>query len=429
MIHVDEKNLIIYAPDGAHSPYGPSGSKKWINCSGSINAGKGRPNKSSSYANEGTAAHGLSEVCRIENVKASRYKGWTVRVSRGKEGDANFETSDHLVDQVMIDSVQEFIDWCNDVPAERILIEETLPYEEYVPGGFGTLDDGRLSDDLCVLTDFKHGTGVQVWAEKNEQLLFQALSVYLKYRAWFSFKHFVLRIAQPRLGHFDVWGIDKDGNYTLTLEYLLEWAKNTARPAYLRTLQPNASRAAGDWCQFCTAKGDCNTRAAKMLADVTRECDFTSIEAAAEAVEPVADATMLPHELDACLRVVDDVMAWCKDVKKHAMAEMQSGTYKGTWKLVEGRSKRIYIVPESELEEELVEGFGLTEQQLYKKKFITPAQLEKIIGKKHEIMLTCVRKPPGKPKLAPPDDKRPAMEPAVLAQFANLDEEEKDDDD
>lgn len=421
MVHVDEKNLIIFAPDGAHSPYGPSGAKKWIKCSGSINASKGRPNRSSSYANEGTAAHGLSEVCRNENVKASRFKGWIVRVSRGEPGDANYETSDHLVDQVMIDSVQEFVDWCNDIPAERILIEETLPYEEYVPGGFGTLDDARINDNECVITDFKHGMGVQVWAENNEQLMLQALGVFLKYRHWFSFDRFVLRIAQPRLGHFDVW--------ETTLMHILEWADTVAATAAVRTKLVNAPRAAGDWCQFCLAKGDCETRAKKILADVTRECDFKGIEDAAAAVVPAVDASMLPHELDACLAAVDDIMAWCKDVKAFATREKMAGTYKGTWKFVEGRSKRIYIVPEDELAEELREEAGLTDDQIFQKKLISPAKLEKLIGKKHEIMLTCVRKPPGKPKLAPPDDKRPAMESSVVAQFANLDEEEKDDDD
>src|SRR6185369_2813933 len=189
---LDPVKKLMIVKDGRHSPWGPSGAKKWIHCAGSVNAAKAHPNKSSSYANSGTAAHAVSEVCRLQNQKAAEYKGWTVRVARGED----FE--DIECNQAMVDSVQEFVDYCNDVPAEMVLIEQLLPYAEYVEPGFGTLDDARLDDDRCVITDFKDGQGVQVFAKDNEQLKLQAISVYLKFRSWFSFSKFKLRIAQPR---------------------------------------------------------------------------------------------------------------------------------------------------------------------------------------------------------------------------------------
>ena len=48
---------------GAHSVFGPSGSVKWLNCPGSINAEKGIPDTTSEFAQEGTDAHELSEIC------------------------------------------------------------------------------------------------------------------------------------------------------------------------------------------------------------------------------------------------------------------------------------------------------------------------------------------------------------------------------
>ena len=67
--------------------------------------------------------------------------------------------------------------------------------------------------------------------------------------------------------------------------------------------------------------------------------------------------------------------------------------------------------------------------KIYKKKLISPKQLEGIIGKKHEIMRTCVKKPPGKPKLVPGDDKRKPMDAALIEQFADLGAEKEDDED
>jgi hypothetical protein len=424
-VYIDTESRIIHAPDGLHSSWGPSSAKKWINCSGSINAAKGRKKKSSSYANEGTAAHAVSEICRHRNVKAEEFKGYIVRVSRGNPGEEDFETSDHVCDQEMVDSVQEFIDYCNDVPAEQVLIEQLLPYAEYVPPGFGTLDDARLNDDLCVITDFKHGKGVQVWAKDCEQLMLQALGVYLRYKGIFSFKKFILRIAQPRIGHFDEW--------ETTLEHILKWANEVAARAYIRTLEPNAPRTAGDWCMFCPAKYDCDARAKTMLGHMVGEfADLTEATALVKEAD-VDTGRMTPEDVARCLGVFDQIKGWIKDVEAHGRLEALAGRPpqipgEEPWKFVEGRSKRVYSVDEEELLE-AAEDAGVPSNVMYTKKLITPAKLEKIIGKKHEIMIECVRKPPGRPKLVPPTDKRKTMAQAMVEQFADLDEEKEDDDD
>jgi len=419
---LDPVKKLMIVKDGRHSPWGPSGAKKWIHCAGSVNAAKAHPNKSSSYANSGTAAHAVSEVCRLQNQKAAEYKGWTVRVARGED----FE--DIECNQAMVDSVQEFVDYCNDVPAEMVLIEQLLPYAEYVEPGFGTLDDARLDDDRCVITDFKDGQGVQVFAKDNEQLKLQAISVYLKFRSWFSFSKFKLRIAQPRLGHFDEWDT--------TLEELLSWAKDVVTPAYKATLDPNAPRTAGAWCTegFCPARYACETRAKAMLGHLVGE--FEDISAAVVDVKNSDPDTSAMSSADVarCLSVLDQIETWAKDVRAHGLREIAAGRPpqepgKKPWKLVESRSKRVYCVPEDVVIAKVREEELLSDDELFKRKLISPKQLEGKIGKKHEIMLTCVKKPPGKPKLAPGEDKRPAMEQALIEQFGDLGDEKESDDD
>lgn len=418
---VDFEKKLMVVQDGKHSAWGPSGAKKWIHCAGSINAAKAYPKKSNIYANSGTAAHAVSEYCRLHDVKAELFKNWTIRVSRSEGVD------DILCDQRMVDSVQEFIDYCDQVPAEMVLVEQLLPYAEYVPGGFGTLDDARLNDDLCVITDFKDGQGVQVFAEENEQLKLQALGVYLKYRAFFAFSKFILRIAQPRLGHFDEWEI--------TLLALLAWAKDIIVPAYKATLDPNAPRAAGAWCTegFCPARFDCPTRAKAMIGHLVGE--FEDLDAGTTALKEADTNTdkLSSADLARCLSVLDQIKAWAKDLEAHALRETAAGRPpqepgKLPWKFVESRSKRIYIVPEDVVIERVEDECDIPSNELYKKKLISPKQLEGKIGKKHPIMTECVKKPPGKPKLVPGEDKRPSMAAALINTFADLGEEKEDDD-
>jgi len=425
-VKVDKKAKRIIVEDGLHSPLGPSSAKRWLNCPGSVRATAGMPSSSSEYADEGTAAHGLSEHCRLHNVRAKRFLGWRIDVLRG-EDKRTFE-----VTQEMIDSVQEFIDRCEEVPASMVLVEQLLPFEEYVPGGFGTLDDARLRPGIGVITDFKHGKGVQVYAEENEQLMCQALSVYLKWDWLFEFKEFVLRISQPRLDHFDDW--------TISVERLLDWSLNVLSRGAVATTYPNALFAAGSWCQFCKIKGACETRTLWATSQVLQvpQSEFEDLDAAIAAVQaaPLKDVgtgndMMSNAQLAKALGVVDLIAGWCKDVKAVAMRFLQQGFPVGDWKLVEGRSKRQWNLPEEKIAEVLQEEGGLSEDQVYEKKILTPPKAEKLIGKKHPLITSpvYVNKPRGKPKLAPGTDKRPALSVDVLLEFADLGEEEEKDDD
>lgn len=420
----------IYTHDGAHSPLGPSSAKRWLNCPGSVRATAGLPSSSSEYADEGTAAHGVSEYCRIHDAEASEFLGWKVEVARG-DVVRTFEC-----DQEMVDSVQAFVDWCNEVPADLVLVEPLVRYDEYVHQGFGTLDDARLRPRRGVITDFKHGKGVQVFAEHNEQLMTYALAVWLGYNWLFEFDEFVLRVAQPRLDHFDEW--------TISVAELLQWASEVLRPGgeFVMTKEGSEKFAAGSWCQFCKIKQSCETRARWALSQVVQvpPDEFEDLD---EAVERASKAALsfeaaqaeMPSEVIAkCLAVADYVASWCKDIKAAAMRRLQQRIPVGDWKLVQGRSRRTWNLPELEIAAVLKEEGGVDP---YEHKLLTPPKAEKKIGKKHPIMtarddegnLIYVLKSPGKPKLAPATDKRPAMSVDMLKEFDDLGEEEEEEED
>ena len=66
---------------------------------------------------------------------------------------------------------------------------------------------------------------------------------------------------------------------------------------------------------------------------------------------------------------------------------------------------------------------GVKKADLYTYTLVGVPAAEALIGKKHELFKTHVRKPPGKPTLAPPTDKRPPLTIDPTTEFSDLDAE------
>ena len=74
------------------------------------------------------------------------------------------------------------------------------------------------------MDDFKYGLGVQVFAYENPQLAQYALGVLDELDADGAVNTIHIRIAQPRLGHYDTWTVDRVGlvDFGLALKAKLE---------------------------------------------------------------------------------------------------------------------------------------------------------------------------------------------------------------
>lgn len=417
---------IIFVPEDEHSPLGPSSAERWINCPDSVAATRGILDPGSDFALEGTAAHGLSETCRKGNIAAKEFLGWTMRVET-RVGPKPFK--DFPVTQEMVDAVQEFIDWIDETPGED-LCEERVHYDEYVPKGFGKLDAARLAE-VADVTDLKYGKGIQVFAANHTQTKIYALGIYLKYNWLFGFKGFNLKIAQPRLGHFDSWYI--------SIEDLLKWADEVLRPAAARVLAGDKTRKAGDWCTFCKIRLTCETRAKSLMTELVGD-EFENLDEAVKKTETLTIDSLRDREhVATMLKAADRIVRFFKALRVYAMKEIQQGNSIGDWKLVAGRAKRVYNEEPETAVKRLIAN-GLPEDKAYKVTPISPAQAEAELGK--DIFAPAkdatARKPAkpagrlfglvtkldGKPTLAPGSDNRPALVHVDPSDFENLDDEE-----
>ncbi len=383
-----------------HSERGPSSSPRWLNCPGSVILIRDLEKTDSVYAAEGNAAHELSEWCRVENKPAEHWRGIIIKV-----GKFEFE-----VDQEMIDGVNSFVEYVDQLPGDP-LYEVRVDYHHWVPGGFGTLDDGRLNDGVAYITDLKYGKGVQVFAEQNAQLKMYALGVFATYDYLYDFEKFVLTIHQPRLDHVDT--------FEISCEELLDRAEFIVKPIAEQTLKPGAELKAGDHCMFCPAKDFCKVREKYVMETVMN--DFEDIDSGEREV-----LFMSNKEVGLALPKLASIKKWCGDVAAHARSEVAKGHIVphpelGDYKLVEGRSNRAW----KGTQEQVVEGLSLEVEDLdalWEKKLVTPAKAEKLLGKKVDIS-DLIHKPQGKAVLVPGTDKRDSLEMKVENEFGDIENE------
>lgn len=404
---------VTVIPEGEHSPWGPSSSKRGINCSGSVKASQGAPGDESVYAAEGTAAHYLSELGRKNNLPCIDWLGHVFKV-----GEYEF-----TVDEEMADSAQAFNDWCAESPGTP-LTEQRINYSNHFPPeaiaefgeAFGTLDDARLCDDIVAIKDFKHGKGVQEWAKDNSQLKFQALGVLEDFGYLYDIKGFNLGICQPRLSHYDTWDI--------STEELLRWAGDTI-PGWAQRAMEGTQFAAGDWCQFCRIRRKCAVRANSNVQLMLAHEEFEDLDQLeTHALRAQNRLQFITNEQIAkIVPALDAFTKWIKDVKVRAvMGLMNKEAGYESLKLVAGRSNR-KVIDEAKFAEKLS---TLKVDPYAPRKVISVAVAEAALGKK-EFDRRFKKdedwtKPPGKPKLVTADDKRPAITNANLNDFDNLDE-------
>ena len=150
--------------------------------------------------------------------------------------------------------------------------------------------------------------------------------------------------------------------------------------------------AGSDQCRFCEALADCRKRAEYNLTlDEFRSRPSSGLN---------------EEEMASILSQVDEMIVWGGDIKEFALENALNGTKYPGFKVVAGRSATRFTD-----EEAVAEAVRAAGEEPYEQKLLGITALKQKLGKKkfQEILggLTC--KPPGKPRLVPVMDKRPAI--------------------
>ncbi len=383
------------AEEKSHALLSASSSHRWLKCTRCVRLEEKFPEKTSSYAEEGTLAHEIAEFkVRSYFLEAMPKATYTRRLNKLKK-------EEHFDKEMLVhtDTYLEFIKGeamqTNSKPF--IAVEQTVDYSKYAPEGFGTADCILISGDTLQVIDFKYGKGVPVSAEENPQMKLYALGALELFGVFYDIQKIKLSIVQPR--------IDNISNYELTKQNLVDWGENVVKPQAEKAFMGVGEYVQGEHCRFCRAKGACEFRATENM----------------KVVEEIKNTTgVLSHEQTGeMLTKTEGVEQWIKDLKEHALNELLNGEQIPGWKAVEGRSNR--KIADVDKAFEILEENGYEEALLYERKPLTLTALEKTLGKK-EVALAIgdyIEKPKGAPTLAKETDKREPFKTSAADEFKN----------
>ena len=235
-----------------HAKLSASGSKKWLNCPLSVKLESKIPNESSTYAEEGTKAHELSELKLRRKLNLIGNKVYADELSKLSFDDEMDKYTDYYCDAVL------GIVYKYDLNYSMVKLEERVDFSPWVIEGFGTSDVIVISNNVLEIIDLKYGKGVLVSAENNPQLMLYALGVLNDYGYLYNIEKVIMTIVQPRL--------DNISSFSISIPELLEWGKDV-RVRASKAYNGEGECIVGKHCDegFCRAKPICKAYADERL--------------------------------------------------------------------------------------------------------------------------------------------------------------------
>lgn len=383
----------------AHSPLGASGASRWMVCSGSpkqcakVEARDG-VEESSSFAEEGTVAHEVSECALKNDEETWRHVG---REIKGTKVSAEMA----IATDFFVRSIHEAH------PGFRegtYYVERKFHCPEIHELFYGTADFVYLDETTGTvhIWDYKHGIGVVVEAKDNVQLSYYAVGVLEELGLWKgNWRRVVLHVVQPRAYHQDgpirVW--------ETTRKELSRWASDELIPA-MDKAQDSDELVPGKHCRFCAARGvgDCPA-----LDEIEERA-----KALSEEIESKEDHEVTGEELGEFLDLFDLLKMRATKASTQAFHRLNTGRAKVPgYKLVEGDAHRKWR-DEKEAEKELVKKFG--EKAYQPKKLKSPAQIAKM-AEGAAMVSRLAFKPKGNPTVVGASDARPEVSKDTKSSF------------
>lgn len=394
----------------AHSKFSASSSHRWMTCPGSMVLESTQPNSSSSYADEGSAAHWVASEVLLGKLTLADAVGQDWWPSEG--GKAVRITQD------MCAHVQTYIDTVKTYGGE-LLVEQRVHYHNWLgckkDEAFGTSDAVIMDGDLITIVDLKFGMGVRVFAEENPQLMLYALGALYEFEMLGDFKRARMVISQPRLGHHDEWECDVAEIHAFAARAKAAVAEVQSAGKLEALALYSKLHVDEEACRFCKAKAVCPALAAEVREVVTLGSENIVDDFDSLTEDTIASA---PDLSDDELRQKMAAVPLLEMFSTAVRAEMERRLFAGGdpqslgFKLVEGkRGNRAWSDCEAALE--AMKSMRLKHEDIYSYSLNGPAPMEKLLKKENPrrwaTLQALIVQPEGRPHVAPVSDRRPAL--------------------
>lgn len=376
----------------AHAPFAPSSAMRWSTCHASYAEETGYKDEESPFAAEGTEAHDLLE-----------------RAIKAKTRPSELEPDHPAAHDVNV--CYDLIEVSLHDPNLMVMSEVKVKLTDDC---YGTADviiiDPKQS--LLVVVDYKHGRGVIVEPD-CEQLLIYAMAAMRDFDCMLdkSIEHLQTTIVQPRASH------DEGPIRTKMRPRVEAMGELTPILAAMEDIKAGSMTYAPSEsaCRFCKARANCKAIADKALAGVRSM--FT--EAGCLDVPTAEDGRGLTNEQKAAVLEARGLFnIFIKAIEEDVETTLLSGKSFPGYKLVAGRSNRVFDGDEEEIQDFCRNVLKLKPSEFSKTTLLGPAPIEKLIDTKKrggkaklEQFHKFVVKPEGKPTIVPESDKRPAIQP------------------
>ena len=366
-----------------HALLSASSAYRWLECPPSAVAAEMYTEVETEFAAEGTLAHEVAEA--IADGATSK-----------QLAEMRKENPDITVE--MIECAEAYREYIHTHSTSKsiTLLEQRVDFSPWVPDGFGTCDCIIIHDETLIIIDYKYGVGVPVSATDNPQMKLYALGAMNDFGFAYDVKKVEMHIFQPR--------INNTSDFELTTEALLTWAEKTVKPIAQKAIKGKGKYKAGSHCKFCPHAGRCRT--------LTKTCrEYVETHSLRAAVPVLA-----PHEVAEVLSMEPLISVWRRAVTAQAMTTLLNGGDVPGYKVVEGRGTRTWTEDIKVVNTLL--GDGLLMEDITRTELLSPAALEKVLGKKKvaELLGQYITKKTGAPALASIKDTRPAFDKLAEAQ-------------
>lgn len=362
----------------AHALLSASSAHRWLECPPSAVAAEKYPDQDTEFTREGTLAHEVAE---------------TVAHGASDALVADLRDPDSGVDPDMVAHAEAYRDYIQELiktDDHTLMLEQRVDYSPWAPDGFGTCDCILIQNDTLTIVDYKYGVGVAVSAKDNPQMKLYALGALNDFGIAYDVKKIETHIFQPR--------IDNISADYMTVAELLAWGE-TVKPIAQKAAKGKGDYNPGEHCRFCPHAGRCR-KLTKLCTEYVETHDLR-----------VAVPVLAPHEVAEVLKMEPLIDLWLKRIKAQALNTLLDGGEIPGYKVVEGKLGNRKWTDELKVAAAL-EAAGYTREDITVTELLSPAAMDKAIGKKkvEELIAHLIDRAPGKPTVVPETDKRPAYD-------------------